>query len=354
METNQIENVLKQVYLEVLRNQLNNSSPFFTKVKRSSSSVYGNKIVLVKSCGPDNYKTYISELATNLYSIRISDKVVRAYSNGNSSVLVNLLNDQCEGVLKVAKRDLTRQLLSDGSGDITKIINTTEDGELVVEDCYKLYIGQYIKIRNKEGDTYITERIVNINYATSTIRTSTKFENNLKDYIIYSPNADLLGLKYLFSDNKYMEVERRNYIDKPQYSKCKISELYSKISELSDELGTNLVLCSPEVKRELTQYLVEHNQNCETVKVGEYTALSINGVPLCALGEMRGQDKDKIYALNTEEFEWQELCDWLWLDEDGKILRQVLNEPEYEATLVKHSQIICKDLSRQEEITLIN
>lgn len=348
METNQIENVLKQVCLEVLRTQLNSVNQFFAKVKRSNSAVYGNKVVLVKSFSQGKCQSYLSELATNMYSITIPDKVVRACSNGNSQSMVTLLNEEFERFLRVARKDLTRQLLSDGTNVITKVLNATEDGDLVVDNCLGLYSGQYIKIKNK-GDE-ITDTVISIDYKKNTIKTQTRYNIELKGYKIYSTNSDLLGLKYLFSQYKYMGVERTYYIDKPRYSKCKISELFAKITECSDKLGTNLVLCSPELKREFTQYLIEHNQSVQTTKVGEYSALDIGGVPVCALSEMRGENK--VYALNTDEFEWQELCDWLWVDSDGHILRQVANRPEYQATIIKHSQIICKDLSNQEEIII--
>lgn len=349
MEINQIENVLSQAYLEVLRTQLNNLNPFFAKIKRSNSAVYGNKVVLVKASAQDKYQAYLSDLATNMYSITIPDKVVRSYSNGNSQSMVALLNEEFERLLSTARKDLTRQLLSDGSSVITKVLTTTEDGDLVVENCNVIYPGQYIKLQNKADE--ITDTVISIDYAKNTIKTQTRYNRDLKDYKIYSTNSDLLGLKYLFSQYKYMGVERTYYVDKPRYSKCKISELFAKITECSDKLGTNLVLCSPELKREFTQYLVEHNQSIKTITVGEYNALDIGGVPVCALSEMRGENK--IYALNTDEFEWQELCDWLWVDSDGHILRQVSNRPEYQATIIKHSQTICKDLSNQEEITIL-
>lgn len=353
MDGSHIENVLKQVYTDVIRNRLNNSNPFLAKIKSSMSSVYGNKVIFTKAVMPNVYKNYICDLATNIYSIRIPDKVMRACSNGNSTLLVNLLNEQCEGVLKTADKELTRQILSDGSSVITKAKGITEDGNLIVEDCFNLTAGRSVIV--KCGDAILIDPaiITEIDYANNIVKFGGN--NTFNDYdniTLNEVNPTLLGLKYLFRNKDYLGVERENYTDKPVFSSSSIEELYSKIAQSGDDLGTNLVLCSSNIKRKLTDYLIEHKQNIGTITVGDYNALDVNGIPVCGIRSLRGEDSNKVYALNMDEFEWQVLCDWVWLDDNGRVLRQVFDKPEYEASLVKHSQIICKDLSKQEEITI--
>ncbi|MBR5226924.1 MAG: hypothetical protein IKV69_02485, partial [Clostridia bacterium] len=37
-----------------------------------------------------------------------------------------------------------------------------------------------------------------------------------------------------------------------------------------------------------------------------------------------------------------QLCDWKWLEsEDGRVIKQTLNKPTYQATLVKYADLIC-------------
>lgn len=58
--------------------------------------------------------------------------------------------------------------------------------------------------------------------------------------------------------------------------------------------------------------------------------------------------ENTIYLLNTDDFQYHQLCDWMWLeDEDGKILRKKGSKPIYMATLVKYGNIMCDNPSGQ-------
>ena len=49
-----------------------------------------------------------------------------------------------------------------------------------------------------------------------------------------------------------------------------------------------------------------------------------------------------MYLLNTSEFNLHQLCDWQWLEgEDGRVIKQTLGKPTYQATLVKYADLIC-------------
>ena len=131
------ENALKTVYLGVVSDQLNiNSNPLLSKIKQSSSDVWGKEIRKLAPFGinggigagtedgnlpqanGNSYVQFVSSLK-NLYgTIEISDKAIRASEN-NAGAFVNLLNAEMEGLIKASNFNLSRMLYGDGSGKLT-------------------------------------------------------------------------------------------------------------------------------------------------------------------------------------------------------------------------------------------
>ena len=63
-------------------------------------------------------------------------------------------------------------------------------------------------------------------------------------------------------------------------------------------------------------------------------------------------EDDVIYFIDSGDFEFHQLCDWQWLDCDGKVLKQNPTKPVYEATLVKYGNIICENPYKQIKIKI--
>ena len=147
------ENALKSFYLDVAANQLNTGvNPFFTKVKQTTSDVWGKNIVKLvpyglnggvgagsetgglPTAGGNNYAQFTLALK-NLYgTIELSDKAIRASEN-NAGAFVNLLNAEMEGLLKASKFNFARMLYGDGTGKIAE--TTTFTGNLD-KRCFKV------------------------------------------------------------------------------------------------------------------------------------------------------------------------------------------------------------------------
>ena len=112
-----VENALKNVYLEVLSNEIRTrTSPFFSKILTTLKDVWGKEILFTSI--EENYKTYKTPLITLLYSFDITDKTMRACEN-NTSVLADFLNTELENFCLNIKKDINKQLLGDGKEEDT-------------------------------------------------------------------------------------------------------------------------------------------------------------------------------------------------------------------------------------------
>ena len=102
----------------------------------------------------------------------------------------------------------------------------------------------------------------------------------------------------------------------------------------------DFIVCSSGVKRNYQSYLASYRSNVNILELeGGYKAISYNGIPLVS---DRFAPANTMYLLNTSEFNLHQLCDWKWLEgEDGRVIKQTLGKPTYQATLVKYADIIC-------------
>ena len=96
------ENALKNVYLGVIENQIDNySSPFLARVKQSTSDVYGKEVL----CLPMWYHNHpdgalLKKHLENFNSdFIITEKAIRVAEN-NAGAFVNLLNSEMESLIK--------------------------------------------------------------------------------------------------------------------------------------------------------------------------------------------------------------------------------------------------------------
>ena len=145
------DKALKDIYLDVITNQLNTKiNPFLARIKQTSSNVYGNNIkklvpygvnggvgagtengALPSSSG-NKYARFEASLK-NLYgTIEITDKAIRASENSEGAFL-NLLNAEMEGLVNASQFNFARMLFGDGTGAITTVAGN--NGNVVsVED----------------------------------------------------------------------------------------------------------------------------------------------------------------------------------------------------------------------------
>ena len=380
------DNALKEVYLDVVSNQLNTTiNPLLSKINQTSSDVWGKEIRKIAPYGinggigagtedgdlptsaGNNYAQFVLSLK-NLYGkLEISDKAIRA-SETSSGAFVNLLNTEMEGLIRASAFNFGRMLYGDGTGFLATVTENTSSA-ITVDSVTNLIEGMVVDIITSDGEvTKPSLRIKSIDRAnkivtfTSGTFTSNEFAGN-KLCVQGSYNNEITGLGAIFkSTGSLYGLSRSAYSWMTPYmknieessNKTDISEIIMQkaIDELDEVSNSKVdfIVCSAGVKRNYQSYLASYRSNIDVMNLeGGFKAISYNGIPVVS---DRFVPANTMYLLNTSEFNLHQLCDWKWLEnENGRIIKQTPGKPTYQATLVKYADIICNKPSGQAKIT---
>lgn len=380
-------NALKEVYLGVLSNQLNTSiNPLLTRINQTTSDVWGKQIRKVAPYGinggigagtedgdlphsaQNNYEQFVLDLK-NLYGkLEISDKAIRASEN-SAGAFVNLLTAEMEGLIKASSFNFGRMLYGDGSGTLA---NITENGtnNVTVDSTKNLIEGLVVDIVSTSGSVAKSGlRITSIDQ-TNKIVTLSGANFTASDYktgyilcVQGSYGLEITGLGAIFnSTSEIYGLSRDSHKWLVPYmkditgtsTKTNITDIIiqNAIDDLEESADSKVdfIVCSSGVKRNYQSYLASYRSNVNVLELeGGFKAISYNGIPLIS---DRFAPANTMYLLNTNEFNLHQLCDWKWLEgEDGRVIRQTLGKPTYQATLVKYADIICNKPRGQAMIT---
>jgi hypothetical protein len=380
-------NALKEVYLGVLSNQLNTTiNPLLARINQTTSDVWGKEIRKIAPYGinggigagtetgdlpssaENNYEQFVLSLK-NLYGkLEISDKAIRASEN-STGAFVNLLTAEMEGLVKASAFNFGRMLYGDGTGKLATITDN-DTNSVVVDSTKNLIEGMVVDILTPTGSALKTTlRITAINKDTKTVTLSTNSltKGSYKDSenilcVQGSYNNEITGLGAIFktTGNLYgLSRENHNWLvpymkdisngSTQNITDITIQNAIDDIEESADS-KVDFIVCSSGVKRNYQSYLASYRSNVNILELeGGFKAISYNGIPLVS---DRFAPANTMYLLNTSEFNLHQLCDWKWLEsEDGRVIRQTLGKPTYQATLVKYADIICNKPRGQAKIT---
>ena len=374
------EKALKDVYLDVVANQLNmNANPLLGKIKQSTGDVWGKKIIKAISYGINggigagdedgalplasgtSYLNFQAELKNLFGKIEISDKAIRT-SSSNSGAFVNLLNNEMENLIKSSSFNLGRMLYGDGSGVLAKLETTTTADEQAaktykVSSTNKLMEGMVVNFVNVNTGASVSgasqnSKIVYVDRINKTI-TLDKVSNvtltGSEGIVVQdSFGKEITGIGKIFGgDATLYGVDRTANKWLYPYDITISGELtetaMQEVLDLQEEAyGTDVdfIGCSSKVRRLYQEYLSSFKRNIDIMELnGGYKAISYNGIPVVA---DRFIEDGEMFFLNTKDFTLHQLCDWEWLQgDDGKILKQNANYATYSATLVKYAELIC-------------
>ena len=266
-------------------------------------------------------------------------------------------------------------LYGDGTGILANIASNTTN-TITVDTVMNLIEGMVIDVVDANTGTAVSgmtsRRIIAINRATKTLTVSGSTmtadaykPTESQTYALCvqgSYGKELTGLGAIFNNTGSLYgLSRSTYSWMTPYMKDiaesgaaqNISDVVMQraIDELEEVNGSKVdfIVCSAGVKRNYQEYLNSYRSNVDIMDLaGGYKAISYNGIPLIS---DRFVKNGTMYLLNTKEFNLHQLCDWQWLEgEDGKVLKQTLGKPTYQATLVKYADIICDHPGGQAKI----
>jgi len=365
------ENVLKDVYLGVIANQINNkTNPLFNRIKRSTRNIAGKEVRFVAPIGinggimagtetsdlPDGVETpYLSFSAPlkNLYGrFEISDKAIKCSSSDVGS-FVNLLQDSMDSLVRASQFNLGRMLYGDGTGEIT-LVKTSND-EFIVDNIEAIAPGMYVDVV-QNGTQYGTKVLVkDVNRFSKVVTLDQKpsdmgVSTGARFYVHGSRGNEIIGLKGIAKNDTLYGVNRSEYpIMKSQAINAYNSgivfdeEYVQSVIDGLERNGTmvNFINCSYELKSLYQKYLTLYNKNISYTTLDEgMTVMTHVGIPMVPTNLIKSGE---CYFLNTNDFTFYELGDWKWLeDEAGRVLKQHPTKPTYSATLVKYTELICQ------------
>lgn len=291
MEKEFIENILKNVYLDVLTYQINNKSNlFFKQIKKESNNVWGKEIIVNYITEDDKDVLLKQELVTCLVSTKIP----------NNIILSNNLNYN-------------------------------------VDELNNIILDLLDKISNK-----LTLALFTQDY---------KQPNDLSFFEPYN----LCGLKDLFSNSNYLYgLERKKFsFLNPIHKRVKNfneSEILKVIEDTKTDI--NMIICNSKTKMKYENYLKELSKEKSTKEyydLGKFTMFN-NNIPIVISNKM---EDNKLYLVNTNDFTFYQLYDWSWLkDENNKISLKEDQDNNFIISLVNYGNLICRQPNKQIEILL--
>lgn len=378
------DKALKSVYLGVIGNQLNyGANPLLSKIKQTSSNVYGNEIIKTVSYGisggvtaakeadelPGSYNRSFTQFKTtlkNLYgTLEISDKAIRC-SQTSAGAFVNLLNDEMESLIKSSIFNLGRMLYGNGTGVLATVTQSNEIGgsEIVVDSLRNLAPNLAFRMASstKLYTSYDPMVVTYLDKASNTI-TIDRFAD--KDFInhklatLRGLGSEITGIDTLFDSTvAYLYgLKKEEYPWLASYNKTEVGDLtetviQSAIDEVEDVSGgiVDFISCSAGVRRAYQECMSTMRRNIDVLNLdGGFRAISYNGIPLVVDRFVKEGD---MFLLNTKDFELCQLGDWQWLEgNDGKIIKQKDNYATYTATLVKYAELICNRPNGQAKLS---
>ena len=373
------ENALKTIYLGAVTDLLNTkTNPLLSKIEHTSVDVWGKEVRTAARVGLNggigagdetgtlpgaygsNYIQFVSTLK-NLYGkIEISDKAIRASSDGRGA-FTDLLNSELESLLSSSKFNIGRMLYGDGSGKLCEVLSTNGN-TYTVDDTRNLIEGMVVDAYS-EGGTFVAEkkRIGYVDRDNNTFQFASPISETITGCELFvqgSRNREITGLGALFNPSATLYgLNRTQYPYLTPYNKAvngNIDEVV--IQKAIDRLEYNanstvdFIAVSADVKYAYQEYMKQFKQNIDIMELdGGYKTLSYNGIPLVY---DRFIESGAMYLLDTSAFKMHQLCDWRYLEnENGKILRQTPDKPTYTATLVKYCDLICSRPNGQGKLT---
>ncbi len=382
-----MDKVLRSVYLDVVTNAINDTtSPFYKKIEKSNTNVYGKEINIPYSIGINSGIACVDESddipvgqnpsfitfrapMQNIYgSFEITDKLIRVSEHDVGSV-VNLLNFQIEELLRAAKFNLRRMLLQSGDGELCKIAATATGNtyEITVDSTRNIVEGMVIDIIKTDNTTVVVSgvKVSGVDRTSNKLKLdqyvgSTTAITGYRLTVHGSNNKEIYGIPYIFND----DVRSLYGNTKSSYSfllpgkhttnGLGTNDIQTVLDSIEADRGVtpDIILSGYDMRRQYLEHMRNRSLNVDYMDLdGGFKSISYNGIPIYTDPFM---EEGSMYFLNTGDFVLGQLADWTWLEgvERG-ILNPVQSKAAYKATLVKYCNLICKNPTAQAKLTYV-
>jgi hypothetical protein len=399
--------VLKTKYGPLLTNQLNdNTSPFHQKVEKTSKyAVGGNQFTMAAPIGINGgigaigetdalptagYQAYENMTTTpkSLAGVfRITDKAWKS-AQTNEDAFVRLFTSEARSLEKGTKWDMNRQMWGNGNGIMAKLaaLGVAGDTFTVSTGIQNLIEGQIIDIYDYSGaagalakkvDKGRITGVTNKPGGTLSIKLKTITGGAVSVTLVAggggelpyvtmqgSASKEITGIAALH-DSAITTLYTLAKADNPWLVPYSLSagnaisdsKIQDMINYLEDYYGckTDMILAGAGAYTAYYAYLEATKRNINTLNLaGGFSAIAYGEIPIV---RDRFAPTGDMQCLETAKWHCHQLGDWDWIDGyagDGNILQQVPNYPYYQATLIKHCELMCEHPGGQGKLTDAN
>jgi hypothetical protein len=379
--TNQVDNILQNIYLDVIGSQIDRTtSPFLNLIEKSAQNIYQGRVKYPTrmgisgsvGCGTELEAYPNSDTAqilnftadlSNIYgSLSISDKALRCSKNTPSEA-VNLFQSELEALISSAKYNFNRMLFQNGNGILGNVV--AQDQTILYLDSVRnitpgMAIDLYDDLKVLMFKGY---KVVGVNYEKSSITLDKEPNDLVMDGFVTVQNSyqkEMNGIDYIFNPTSANELYGISTKDYPYFNpeiitdvnlSCdKIQETIDLVEEKSGSL-IDFIITSYDMRRKYLSHLRDMRSNVDYLNLdGGFKALSYNGIPVYA---DKFVENNTMYFLNSSDYLLTQLGDWDWITGiDGHILLPAEGSPYYVAHLVKYANLLCKRPFAQSKLQL--
>ena len=384
------DSILKEDYLPVVREQLNDKAQFLMQIEQNSSDIEGRRAVLslhvsrnsgigsraddgtLPTAGNQGSAEERIPVYHHYGRMQITGPVMRASKSDKGSFTRALRYEQ-SNLVDDLKRDLNRQAFGDGTGAIAETtVSTTGQTTVLLAttttavQMRQLEVGMLVDIgtlaelnAGSGGPTY-GNAIVSISVSgksfvvTSNLGTATA----AGDFVARAGNGgalggstqrEITGLQAIVdSTGTLFNV---NPSTNPVWSSVEdttggtpTENLFAKVIHSIDINGggnVDLIVTSDGVHRAFANNLTSLKRFPTTIDLkGGYKELDVaaggGSVPLVWDRDAPGS---QAFFLDKKHLTLFSQCDWEWMDDDGAVLSRVLNKDAYEAVLYRDLEL---------------
>jgi len=300
----------------------------------------------------------------NIYgTFQITDKAIRSSQN-SAGAFANLLSGEMQNLIATAQSTLNTMLYGNGMNIVaytTSIRAVGRTFRVPMRFVDNINVGDEITLYGPDNrqitNPAITIDTFNKNTGEGTYTGTAVIPNHERLYMVKEGyDVKMNGIDSIFMPNQVYNIdttkhlgvrpfEQNVFLGGPNFMPLASEEaILTFLDRYEDHCQSNpadIILTHPMVRKALFENLKGTRSNVDVTEIaGGFKAFSFNGIPLYADVKCQG---GSLYALNSDSWRINQLCDWTWLSgDDGSILRQIDGRAAYNATLVKYADLICE------------
>ena len=397
------ESALKNIYLESVIHDINTkTNPFLTMIGQNTKTVaekdakafirYGGENSVIASTEDGALPLNDAKLAEiivplkNLFgTFQVTDKALKASQN-NPGAFASLIGGEMTNLVSTAQNNLNRMIYGNGNphiGTISQVDRATRTIHVPNQYRGNFQIGMPFQVLDPNNrvivgsgsaapTVFIVHSIgessaVHPNHFTVVHTPESSLLPNLRFDQVYiypaiRPNVEMNGIDSIFMPNEMYNLRKADYPEIIPFVQVDtgaelniinedvLLEFFYNLEAHAGVQSADIIMTHPLVRKALFENLKDNRSNIDVTEfAGGFKGFSFNGIPMYS--DMRCRP-GTVYALNSQSFAMQQLCDWTWLEgDDGNILRPISGKPVYNATLVKYADLICEKPFLQGKLT---